>query len=143
MITSGKIEQSIECCFSIFYSNCFNESNVWTPPFSEKPCYEKHFSFVYVWWILSEIFENNPFTFVANNGKDFSMDVVSRTSFMILLHHYWIILCKSIHILVYLLLQGKRSWTCFDACSFYSHITVTWVCRHSFHNKKLWKEICW
>ena len=87
MITSGKIEQSIECCFSIFYSNCFNESNVWTPPFSEKPCYEKHFSFVYVWWILSEIFENNPFKFVTNIGKGFSMDVVSRASFMILLHH--------------------------------------------------------
>ena len=56
---------------------------------------------------------------------------------------HWIILCKSIHILVYLLLQGKRSWTCFKACTFYSHITVTWVCRHSFQNKKLWKEICW
>ena len=39
--------------------------------FLQKACYEKHFSFVYVWWILSEIFENNPFKFVTNNGKGF------------------------------------------------------------------------
>ena len=122
----------------LFYSNCFDESNVWTPPFSEKPCCKKHFSFVYVWSIFSEIFESNPFKFVTNNGKGFSMDVVSRTSFMILLHHSlnYRILCKSIHILVYLLLQGKRSWTCFDACTFDPHITVTWVCGHSFQDKK-------
>ena len=68
------------------YSNCFNESNVWTPPFSEKPCWEKHFSLVYVWWILSKIFENNPCKFVTNNAKGFLMDVVSRTLFMVLLH---------------------------------------------------------
>ena len=140
MITSGKIEQSIECCFSIFYSNCFNESNVWTPPFSEKPCYEKHFSLVYVWRFLSEIFENNPFKFVTNNEKGFWMDVVSRTSFMILLHHYRIILCKSIHISVYLLLQGKRSWTCncFNAYTFYPHITLRRECGHSLQDWKLW-----
>ena len=54
---------------------------------------------------------------------------------------HWIILCKSIHILVYLLLEGKRSWTCFDACTFYPHITVTLVCGHSFQDWKLWKEI--
>ena len=39
--------------------------------FLQKPCYEKHFSFVYVWCILSEIFENNPFKFVTKNRKDF------------------------------------------------------------------------
>ena len=71
----------------LFYSNRFNESNLWTPPFSQKPCWEKHFSLVYVWGILSEIFENNPCKFVTNNAKGFSMDVVSRTWFMILLHH--------------------------------------------------------
>ena len=31
---------------------------------------------------------------------------------------HWIILCKSIHILVYLFFQGKRNWICFDACIF-------------------------
>ena len=56
---------------------------------------------------------------------------------------HWIILCKSIHILGDLLLKGKRSWTCFDACTFYPHITLTWVCGHSFQDKKLWKEIYW
>ena len=35
---------------------------------------------------------------------------------------HWIILCKSIHILVSLLLEGKKSWTCFKVCTFYSHI---------------------
>ena len=46
MITRGQIEQSFECCFAISYSKGFNESNVWTPPFSGKPCYEKHFSLI-------------------------------------------------------------------------------------------------
>ena len=141
MITSGKIEHSVECCFSILLKPFQRVKNVWTPPLSEKPCWEKHFSFVYVWSILSEIFENNPFKFVTNNAKGFSMDVVSRTSFMILLHHSFNYSCKSIHILVYLLLEGKRSWTCFDACTFYPHITVTLVCGHSFQDWKLWKEI--
>ena len=85
MITSGKIEHSAKCCFSILLKP-FNESTVWTPPFSERPCWEKYFSFVYVCWILSEIFENNSFKFVTNSGKSFLMGVVSRTSFMILLH---------------------------------------------------------
>ena len=57
---------------------------------------------------------------------------------------HWIILCESIHILVYFLSEGKRSWTWFDACTFYPHTyTVTWVCGHSFQDKKLWKEIYW
>ena len=86
MITSGKIEHSAKCCFSILLKpfqrvKHLNSSIFW------KPCWEKHFSLVYIWWILSEIFENNPFKFVANNAKGFSMDVVSRTSFVILLHH--------------------------------------------------------
>ena len=54
---------------------------------------------------------------------------------------HWIILCKSIYILVYLLLQGKRSWTCFDAFTFYPNVTLTWECGHSFQDWKLWKEI--
>ena len=53
---------------------------------------------------------------------------------------HWIILCKSIHILVYLLLEGKRSWTCFDACTFYPHITLTWECGHSFQDWKLYEK---
>ena len=118
----------------LFYSNCFNESNVWTPPFSEKPCCEKHSSCVYVWSILSEIFENNPFKFVTNNGKGVEPRLWSSFTF------HWIILCESIHILVYLLLEGKRSWTCFDACTFYPHITVTWVCGHAFQDKKTVKR---
>ena len=43
---------------------------------------------------------------------------------------HWNILCRAIHVLVYLLLEGNRSWTCFDACTFYPHITVTRVCAH-------------
>ena len=35
---------------------------------------------------------------------------------------HWIVLCKSIHILVYLLLEGKKSWNFFDACTFYPHL---------------------
>ena len=46
---------------------------------------------------------------------------------------HWIILCKSIPILVYLL----RSWTCLDACTVYPHITLTWECGHSFQDWKL------
>ena len=48
---------------------------------------------------------------------------------------HWIILCKSIHILVYLL----RSWTCL-ACTFYPHITLTWECGHSFQDWKLYEK---
>ena len=72
--------------------------------------------------------------------KGFSMDVVCRTSFMILLHHSLNYSYKSIHILVYLLLEGKRSWTCFDACTFYPHITLTWECGHSFQDWKLYEK---
>ena len=86
MITSGQIEQSAECCFSILLKlfqrvKRLNSSIFW------KTVLQKHFSIVYVWLIPSEIFENNPFKCVIDNGKGFSMDVVSRTSFMILLHH--------------------------------------------------------
>ena len=46
IITRGPIEQSFECCFAISYSKGFNESSVWTPPFSGKPGYKKHFSLI-------------------------------------------------------------------------------------------------
>ena len=36
---------------------------------------------------LAKIFENNPFKFVTNNGKGFSIDVVSRTWFIVLLYN--------------------------------------------------------
>ena len=54
---------------------------------------------------------------------------------------HWIIEWKSIHILVYLLLQGKRSWICFDARTFYADTTLRWECGHSFHHWKLWKDV--
>ena len=55
---------------------------------------------------------------------------------------HWIVLCKSIHMLVYLLFEGKKSWNFFDACTFYPRLsTVTLVCGHSFQDWKLWKEI--
>ena len=41
MITSGKIEHSAKCCFSILLKPFQRvTSNIWTPPFSEKPCWE-------------------------------------------------------------------------------------------------------
>ena len=85
MITGGKIEHSAKCCFSILLKpfqrvKHLNSSIFW------KTVLQKAFLSCIRWWILGEIFENNPFKFVTNNGKGFSMDVVSRTSFMILLH---------------------------------------------------------
>ena len=69
MITSGKIEQSVECCFSILLKlfqrvKRLNSSIFW------KTVLQKAFLFCYVWSILSEIFENNPFKYVTNfNGR--------------------------------------------------------------------------
>ena len=74
MITSGKIEQSVECCFSILLKlfqrvKRLNSSIFW------KTVLQKAFLFCYVWSILSEIFENNPFKFVTNNAKGFSIRI--------------------------------------------------------------------
>ena len=144
MITSGKIEQSIECCFFLYSTQTVSTSQTFELLHFLKNRVTRSISLLCTFGeFLAKSLKITHLNLLSNNGKGFLMDVVSRTSFMILLHHYWIILRKSIHILVYLLLQGKRSWTCFKACTFYSHITVTWVCRHSFQNKKLWKEICW
>ena len=69
MITSGKIEHSVECSFSILLKlfqrvKRLNSSIFW------KTVLQKAFLFCYVWSILSEIFENNPVKFVTNfNGR--------------------------------------------------------------------------
>ena len=68
MITSGKIEQSVECCCSILLKlfervKRLNSSIFW------KTVSREAFPFVYVWWILIEIFENNPFKFVTNKAE--------------------------------------------------------------------------
>ena len=72
MITSGKIEQSVECCFSILLK-----------PFQRVKHLNSSISLLYT---FGE-FLAKSLKITHLNLLLISMDVVSRTSFMILLHH--------------------------------------------------------
>ena len=63
--------------------------------------------FLYVWWILNEIFENNPFNLLLITGKAFQRTWLVEHRLWSSFTIHWIILCKAIHISVYLLLQGQ------------------------------------
>ena len=85
MITRKK-DQSLECCFSSQSVSTSQTSDLITKTFLH--FLKSPISFLtFNQFLTKYLNQNNPFKFVTNKGKGFSMDMVSRTSFMILVYH--------------------------------------------------------
>ena len=112
MITRGKIERSAECCFSILLK-----------PFQRVKHLNSSISLLYTFGeFLAKSLKITHLNLLLITEKVFRWTWLVEPRLWSSFTFHWIILCKSVHILVYLSLQGKRSWTCFDACTFYPHI---------------------
>ena len=137
MITSGKIEQSVECCFSIlFYSVSTSQTSELLHFLKNRV--PRSISLLYTFGqFLAKSLKITHLNLLLITQKAFQWTWLVEPRLWSSFTIHWIILCKSIHILVHLL----RSWTCLDACTVYPHITLTRECGHSFHDWKLWKEI--
>ena len=119
-----KKNSQLNAVFFIFYSNCFNEWNVWTPLFL-KNCVTRSISLLYTFGeLLAKSLKTTPLNLLLITEKAFQWTWLVEPRLWSSFTVHWITLCKSIHILVYLL----RSWTCLDACTVYPHITLTWEC---------------
>ena len=81
-----KKDQSLECCFSSQSVSTSQTSELLTKTFLHFLKNRISF-FTFNEFLTNSLNQNNPFKFVTNNGKGFSKDMVSRTSFMILVYH--------------------------------------------------------
>ena len=90
MITRKK-DQSLECCFSSQTVSTSQMSELLTKTFLHflKNRISSSFSLFFMFneFLAKSLNQNNPFKFVTTNGKGFSMDMVSRTSFKIIVYH--------------------------------------------------------
>ena len=85
MITRKK-DQSIECCSSSQTVSTSQTAELLTKTFLL--FLKNRIFYVSDEFLAKSSNQNNPFKFVTNNGKGFSMDMVSGTSFMILVYYH-------------------------------------------------------
>ena len=82
-VITRKKDLSLECCFSSQSVSTSQTSDLITKTFLH--FLKNRISFLtFNQFFTKSSNQNNPFKFVTNNGKGFSMDMVSRTSFIIL-----------------------------------------------------------
>ena len=98
MVTRGQREQSFECCFAISYSKGLNESSVWTPPFSGKPCYKKHFSLILYTSgeFLAKSLKITHLNLLLITEKAFQLMWLVESGLWFSFTIHWIILCTQV-----------------------------------------------